>query len=96
LESVARTGRLVVVDFDHPACGLAATICASVTEQSWTRLLSPPTRCGPLPLPAMGMDGNPVITSLIMPNTEEVVQLARRVCDEAPAGRGVEFAKPES
>jgi pyruvate/2-oxoglutarate/acetoin dehydrogenase E1 component len=94
--SVERTGRLVVVDYDHPTCGLAATICASVAEQCWTRLLSPPTRSCPLPVPAMGMDGNPVITSLVMPDTESVVRLARALCDDAPVGRDAHFVQPEA
>jgi pyruvate dehydrogenase E1 component beta subunit len=72
--SVERTGRLVVVDFDHPDCGLAATICAKVAERCWGRLVAPPTRLCLLPVPAMGMDGNPAIASLCTPGEQEVFQ----------------------
>ncbi|MEU1246872.1 alpha-ketoacid dehydrogenase subunit beta [Micromonospora arida] len=41
-ESVARTGRLVVLDDGNRACGMAAEIIASVVER--VRLLAPPRR----------------------------------------------------
>jgi pyruvate dehydrogenase E1 component beta subunit len=81
-ESVARTGRLVVVDFDHPGCGLAATICASVTERLWSQLVAPPVRVSPLPVPAMGMDGNPVISSLCAPSEEYIMRVVRALVEE--------------
>ena len=87
VESVDRTGRLVVVDFDHPDCGLAATICASVAERSWGRLLAPPTRISLLPVPIMGMDGNPVLSSLCTPSQDDVVRVARAILDEPLTGR---------
>ncbi|MCX5116643.1 alpha-ketoacid dehydrogenase subunit beta [Micromonospora sp. NBC_00362] len=42
IESVARTGRLVVLDDGNRACGMAAEIIASVVER--VRLLAPPRR----------------------------------------------------
>ncbi len=87
LESVQRTGRLIVVDFDHPNCGLAATICASVAEQMWARLLAPPTRVSPLPLPIMGMDGNPTLSSLCLPSEERVMRVANGVLQQPEADR---------
>jgi pyruvate dehydrogenase E1 component beta subunit len=44
LESLARTHRLVVVDEGWRTCGLAAEICAAVTEQGFDLLDWPPLR----------------------------------------------------
>ncbi|MCU1491324.1 MAG: 2-oxoisovalerate dehydrogenase beta subunit [Acidimicrobiaceae bacterium] len=76
-ESVRRTRRLVVVDFDHPNCGLGATICASVSELAWGDLASAPRRLQAAAVPAMGTDGNPDITTLCMPTLDEVLGAAR-------------------
>jgi pyruvate dehydrogenase E1 component beta subunit len=87
VESVDHTGRLVVVDFDHPNCGLAATICATIGERSWAQLLAPPTRLCPLPLPIMGMDGNPTLSSLCLPSEEYVFRVASAILEDPLAGR---------
>lgn len=73
-ESVSRTGRLLVVDYDHPGCGLASTICATITETLWPRLLAPPSVIAPPPVPAMGMDGNPAMAALYMPDVAGVMR----------------------
>lgn len=79
-ESVRRTGRLLVVDFDHPECGLGATICARITEAAWDALLAPPTFLTPPPVPAMGMDANPAMAAMYLPNAEAVVAAAAKLC----------------
>ncbi|MCC6222962.1 MAG: alpha-ketoacid dehydrogenase subunit beta [Thermoleophilia bacterium] len=44
LESVGRTGRLVVVDECHRSCGVAAEIAAIVAEEAFDALQAPPAR----------------------------------------------------
>jgi pyruvate/2-oxoglutarate/acetoin dehydrogenase E1 component len=72
-ESVGRTGRLLVVDFDHPECGLGASICATVTKTAWSSLQAPPTFLAPPAVPAMGMDGNPAMSALYVPDLAGVL-----------------------
>jgi pyruvate/2-oxoglutarate/acetoin dehydrogenase E1 component len=43
-ESVARTGRLVVVDDSNRTCGFAAEVCATVAEESFAVLKAPVVR----------------------------------------------------
>jgi pyruvate/2-oxoglutarate/acetoin dehydrogenase E1 component len=79
-ESVNRTGRLLVVDYDHPECGLAATICAKVAEAAWDSLVAPPQYLAPPPVPAMGMDANPAMASMYYPDAGTVVKAAAKLC----------------
>ncbi|MEO6595990.1 MAG: transketolase C-terminal domain-containing protein [Planctomycetota bacterium] len=44
MESVRRTGRLLVVDYDFPFGGFAAEVCAQVAEQAFDALQQPPQR----------------------------------------------------
>lgn len=94
-ESVRKTGRLLVVDYDHPECGLAATICAKVAESAWDALLAPPTFMNPPPVPTMGMDANPAMAAMYLPGVEAVVGAAAKLCGR-PAGResGTTTVKP--
>jgi pyruvate dehydrogenase E1 component beta subunit len=78
-ESVRRTGRLVVVDFDHPSCGLATEICARVTATAWDRLLAAPATVTPPPVPAMGMDASAAMAAMYLPDIAAVVAAATMV-----------------
>jgi pyruvate dehydrogenase E1 component beta subunit len=79
-ESVRRTGRLLVVDYDHPECGLSSTICARITESAWDALRAPPMFLTPPPVPAMGMDANPAMAALYLPDAGAVVAAAAKLC----------------
>jgi pyruvate/2-oxoglutarate/acetoin dehydrogenase E1 component len=70
--SVKKTKRLVVVDFDHPACGLASEIAATVAARLWDTLENAPLRVTPPSVPGMLTDGNQVMTELYYPNEERV------------------------
>jgi pyruvate/2-oxoglutarate/acetoin dehydrogenase E1 component len=72
-ESVRKTGRLVVVDFDHPSCGLATEICARVTTTAWDRLLAAPVTVTPPAVPAMGMDASAAMAAMYLPDVAGVV-----------------------
>jgi acetoin:2,6-dichlorophenolindophenol oxidoreductase subunit beta len=79
-ESVRKTGRLLVVDYDHPECGLGATICARITESAWDALQAPPAFLAPPPVPAMGMDANPAMAAMYLPSAATVAAAAARLC----------------
>jgi pyruvate dehydrogenase E1 component beta subunit len=79
-ESVRKTGRLLVVDYDHPECGLGATICARITESAWDALQAPPTFLTPPPVPTMGMDANPAMAAMYLPDAGAVVAAAAKLC----------------
>ena len=76
LESIARTGRLVVVDECHRRCGVAAEIMAVVTESAFGDLEAPPIRVttADVPVPA-----SPPLERYIEPTTDKIVAAARAV-----------------
>jgi pyruvate/2-oxoglutarate/acetoin dehydrogenase E1 component len=84
--SACKTGRLLVVDHDHPDCSLAETICATVTRSAWASLVAPPTRLAPPPVPTMGMDANPAMASMYLPAAAAVTSAALELA--AQAGQG--------
>ena len=51
LQSVAETGRLVVLSEDFPFAGIAAEICATVSERGFSWLDAPPKRISALDTP---------------------------------------------
>jgi pyruvate/2-oxoglutarate/acetoin dehydrogenase E1 component len=86
-ESVRRTGRLVVVDFDHPSCGLATDICARVTATAWDRLLAAPATVTPPPVPAMGMDASAAMAAMYLPDVAAVAAAAANLARTASGGQ---------
>jgi acetoin:2,6-dichlorophenolindophenol oxidoreductase subunit beta len=56
LDSARKTGRLLVVDYDYPACGFAAEVCALVAEKAGSHLKCPVQRMTfpECPMPASG------------------------------------------
>lgn len=69
IESVRRTGNLVVVDDDYLSCGLAGEIIASVSE-SGTPLKSAPIR---ITYPDIPVPFSPSLEHFVLPNTDKVV-----------------------
>lgn len=68
--SVAKTGRLVVVDEDYRTCGVAGEIIASVTERDVSRLKSPPKR---ITLPDVPIPYSPPMEAYILPNKQKII-----------------------
>jgi pyruvate/2-oxoglutarate/acetoin dehydrogenase E1 component len=86
--SVRRTGRLVVVDLDHPHCGLAASICARITSTAWDRLQAAPCIVTPPAVPAMAMDASAAMAAMYSPDVASVVEASTTV-----VGATREFAR---
>lgn len=83
LESVARTGRLLVVDYDFPFGGFAAEVCALVAERAFDRLRQPPAR---LTFPDRGMPASGPLERAYYPTPERIGALmARLIAGEAPS-----------
>jgi pyruvate dehydrogenase E1 component beta subunit len=77
LESVAMTGRLIVVDEAPPRCGIAADIAALVAEQGFATLRSPVVQ---VTAPHTPVPFTPPLEKLYVPSVERVIAAARRTC----------------
>ena len=84
LESVEKTGRLVVVDESPPRCSLAADIAAQVAEHGFAFLKAPivTVTCPHTPSPF-----SPVLEDLYMPSVERIAAAIRGVAADDPACR---------
>ncbi|MFE0104358.1 alpha-ketoacid dehydrogenase subunit beta [Streptomyces sp. NPDC059009] len=69
LRSVARTGRLVVVDEAGPRCGMAADIAALVAREAFDSLRAP---VGTVTAPHTPVPFSPVLEDLYLPDAERV------------------------
>ena len=77
LQSVNRTGRLIVVDEAHDTCSAASHISAVVTERAWDRLQAPVRR---LTVPDMTIPFNVAGEwEVIVPTEMDIAELIREV-----------------
>lgn len=78
LSSVAKTGRLVVVDECHRRCGVAAEIAAMVAEQAFSELVRPIRRVvtADIPVPA-----SPRLEQAIEPTEAKIVEAILEIGD---------------
>ncbi len=76
VDSVRKTGRLVVVDESPPRCSIAADIAAMVSEQAFDALVTPVRRVtaphSPVPL-------SPPLESAYIPDAERIIAAVRGV-----------------
>jgi acetoin:2,6-dichlorophenolindophenol oxidoreductase subunit beta len=77
LESVATTGRLLVVDEAPPRCGISADIAALVAEHGFTALRGPVIQ---VTAPHTSVPFSPQLEKLYVPSVERVSVAARRLC----------------
>ncbi|MBN1848835.1 MAG: alpha-ketoacid dehydrogenase subunit beta [Deltaproteobacteria bacterium] len=73
LESVRKTGRLVVADTGWRFCGYSAEIIACVTENLFDELKSPPIRIG---LPDCPSPTSPALSRYYYPGANEIINAA--------------------
>ena len=76
IESVSRTGRLLVVDDDYQSYGVTGEIIATVAEAGINGLRAAPRRLG---YPDIPVPFSPALEHHVLPNAERVTQLARAV-----------------
>jgi acetoin:2,6-dichlorophenolindophenol oxidoreductase subunit beta len=77
LQSVARTGRLIVVDPAPRTCSVAAEIASTASEYNFERLKAPIVR---LTAPDVPVPFAPVLERLVYPTADAIVAAARKQC----------------
>lgn len=70
VESVRRTGRLLVVDYDFPFGGFGAEVVAAVTERAFDALQAPPQR---IAFPDRGMPSSGVLERAYYPTQDRLI-----------------------
>jgi 2-oxoisovalerate dehydrogenase E1 component len=79
LESVHKTGRLLIVDEDFGPCGLGAEIATQVMERAFDDLDAPVRRLNGAFAPA---PYSPALNQVMAPNTKTIVQAVRDLLAE--------------
>jgi pyruvate/2-oxoglutarate/acetoin dehydrogenase E1 component len=83
LDSIGKTGRLVVADEGRLRCGVASEIAATVAEKGFNLLKAPVARVTRLDAP---VSSNAAQEAFISPSAEKIVDAAKRTVGEVPAG----------
>lgn len=69
LDSVRKTGRLVIIDEDNPRCSIADHIAAFVADEAFEYLDSPPKRISP---PDVPVPCSPILEDFYLPTSETI------------------------
>jgi pyruvate dehydrogenase E1 component beta subunit len=77
LDSVAKTGRLVVVDPAPGTCSVASEVAATVAENVFDCLKAPVVR---LTAPDVPVPFSPALERLMFPTAESIAAAVRRIC----------------
>jgi acetoin:2,6-dichlorophenolindophenol oxidoreductase subunit beta len=87
LDSVAKTGRVVIADEGRLRCGVASEIAATVSEQGFESLKAAPARVARMDAP---VPGNQVQEAYLAPSAEKIAAAARQAVGEvaSPAASG--------
>lgn len=76
LRSVAKTGRLVVMENAHRICGVAAEVAATVAEKGFEYLKKPILR---LTAPDVHVPFSPALEERLFPNTDQLVAAVKKL-----------------
>ena len=79
LRSVAKTGRLLIVDEDFAHCGVSAEIAAQLADRGFDDLDAPIRRLNGKPSPT---PYSPTLEAAVVPNVEAIAQAIRELCAE--------------
>jgi len=82
LDSVAKTGHLVIADEGRLRCGVASEIAATVSEHGFDSLKAPPARVARMDAP---VPGNQIQEAYLSPSAEKVVDAAKHAVGHATA-----------
>ncbi|MBA2679051.1 MAG: alpha-ketoacid dehydrogenase subunit beta, partial [Ktedonobacteraceae bacterium] len=77
LQSVAKTGRLVVADEANPVCGIATHVAGIVASKGFSSLHAPVELVTP---PHSPVPFSPVLEDAYLPSPEKIVAAARKAC----------------
>jgi acetoin:2,6-dichlorophenolindophenol oxidoreductase subunit beta len=86
LDSVKKTGRLLVVDYDYPVCGFAAEVCALVAEKGFHSLKAPVQR---LTFPECSMPASGILERAYYPNPDKIAARVKEMLLEHPGTRHI-------
>ncbi|MDO8749797.1 MAG: pyruvate dehydrogenase complex E1 component subunit beta [Dehalococcoidia bacterium] len=78
LDSVAKTGRLVVVDPAHKTCSAASEICAMVAQEGFWTLQAPAQRVCSL---MVHFPFSPALEKHVFPNEEKIIAAVKRTLE---------------
>ncbi len=78
LDSVAKTGRLVVVDPAHKTCSAASEICAMVAQEGFWTLQAPVQRVASL---MVHFPFSPALEKLVFPNEEKIIAAVKKTME---------------
>ena len=79
LRSVAKTGRLLIVDEDFAHCGVSAEIAAQLADRGFDDLDAPIRRLNGKASPT---PYSPTLEAAVVPNAETIAQAIRELCAE--------------
>lgn len=79
IESVKKTGRLVIADEDYDRCGFASWIAAIVADEAFEYLDAPIKR---VTTPTVPIPFSPVLEREVLPNAEKIAKAVREVVRE--------------
>ena len=79
LASVAKTGRLIIVDEDFAHCGIGAEIAAQLADRGFDDLDAPIRRLNGKHSPT---PYSPTLEAAVVPNAETIAQAIRELCAE--------------
>ena len=81
IDSVNKTGRLIVVDPAPAMCSVASEVAASVAEQAFKCLKAPVVR---LTAPDVPTPFSPALERLMYPTSASISEAARKICGAFP------------
>ncbi len=79
IQSVAKTGRILIVDEDFAHCGISAEIAAQLADRGFDDLDAPIRRLNGKPSPT---PYSPTLEAAVVPNVESIAQAIRNLCAE--------------
>jgi acetoin:2,6-dichlorophenolindophenol oxidoreductase subunit beta len=83
MQSVAKTGRLVIADETHLSCGVGAEIAARVGQRAFGRLKAPIERVATADVP---IPFSPALEAAVVPRAPQILAAARRAAAYREAG----------
>jgi pyruvate dehydrogenase E1 component beta subunit len=76
LDSVAKTGRLLVIDYDFPFCGFASEVCAMVAERGFSSLKAPIQR---MTFPECSMPASGILEKAFYPSVDKIIERIQKI-----------------
>src|SRR5256886_2756771 len=76
-DSIAKTHRVVIVEQDHPFCGVGAEICYRIQENIFDELDAPIMRVSQEDVP---MPYNERLEKFVLPNADKLMAAVKKVC----------------